>query len=214
MIGLLNKNILSTGIKIQYILALMLMLMVVPFLPIMSNFIIHISYVILILAPISLIASIVSGNGNSAIDILFPVKRSTVVIAKYITYFLAYITSVFVVLFYLYINQTLYDVKLLGHEVNTVFLGLCVSLAFGAVFLPLLFQFGSDKWKELSYISFFASLIPIRFLMEIIKILFNLDSPFDIYNDDMLIYSLLFITFIFFICSSFVSITIIKRKEY
>lgn len=69
---------------------------------------------------------------------------------------------------------------------SAIFLTMAVGLHFGSIVLGSAFLFGHKHIKTIILASFLLTIVPVRLLMEGIKIIMKLDGTFDAYNYPML----------------------------
>lgn len=216
MRGLIQKNLLSSGIKIKHIIFLFAILMAVSFLAPIDSFIPMIAYSLLIFSPLIVILSVMNqtNNDNYKSEVILPVKKSEILIADYLTYFIVFLICIPIVGVFLYVNYRLGKTQLEAYEINLITVGIGMTILFGGILFPTIILFGQQNLKVISIASFIFTIIPIRIFMEILKHILGLDNVFDIYNYSELITLFIISCMIFYIFSCILSIIIFNKKEF
>lgn len=216
MKGLVKKNILSFGIKLRYIVIFLALLIFVSVVVPIEGFIPMLAYFILVFLPVIVIVNILDQTNydDYKSEIILPVRRRDIVIAKYIVYFMVFLFCILVVGLFLFVNYKMDRIQMLPSERNLVAVGIGMTLLFGGIFFPAIFLFNQKNIKTISAASFILTILPIRLFMEIMRVVWQMESVYDIYKRDEVIWVYLVVCFLFFVTSCFFSVKIFEKKEF
>ncbi len=216
MKGLVKKNILSLGIKVRYILLLLALLVFITVAVPIEGFVPMIAYSIFVFLPVIVIVNILDQTNydDYKSEIILPVRRRDIVAAKYIVYFIVFLFCILIVSIFLFVNYKMDRIQMLMSERNLVAVGVGMTLLFGGIFFPAIFLFNQKNIKTISAASFILTIVPIRLFMEIMRVVWKMESVYDLYKRNEVIWVYLVVCFLFFVASCFFSIEIVKKKEF
>lgn len=216
MISLVKKDILSSGIRSSFFIAFVLLFVISFLLFPLDDYLPIIGYSLLLFAPLVFFFSIYNytENDNYKSEILFPIKKSSIVIARYFEYGLITFSCLIIILSVIFFKTILGNEPLFLSQFSLIGVGVGVSLIFGALVLLLIFIFGQKNTKTIGIVSFILTLLPIRLFMEVIKIILSFDNVFEIYMHYELILSFILCALALFGLSCLISIQVFKRKEF
>lgn len=216
MVGLIRKNLLTSGFRRKHYFIMFLCLIIISFVAPIDNYIPIIVYSLLTLVPGSVILSIV--NQTSADDykneLILPVKRSQIVLAKYLIYLISLFIILPVIVTFLLVNYKMGRIVFENYEINLMLLGVGITLLFGSLLIPAIFLFQQDKIKVIGIVSFILTIVPIRFFMIIMKNILDLNNIFDVYKYKYIIPIFILVCMCLFAMSGIVSNIIFSKKEF
>lgn len=149
------------------------------------------------------------------IELIMPVKRNSIVLAKYICFLIFLFMGCLIAGAYIFVsnlvigNVAIWDTTL----TNLMLLFTSIMVCAGTFFYPLIFKFGGERAESVLAILFILSLAPMYLAMQIGSRILGLDHMFNLYDypNFWIIYSLL--VTVLFIISYFISVQIYARKE-
>lgn len=192
MISIIRKDIMSSGLKLQTIYVVILSVLSIMLFFDIVQYLVIVAYGIIIIAPLAYFGSVFNYTtlDYHKEELMLPVKRPDIVTARYVNYLFLTGTNFMLVLGFIWLYES--NVTLLETSMKSaIFLTMAVGLHFGSIVLGSAFLFGHKHIKTIILASFLLTIVPVRLLMEGIKIIMKLDGTFDAYN-----YPILMILFI------------------
>ena len=207
MMGLIKKDLIVSGLKLKHILVLLVIIISLFFLEITREYIPIISYSLMLFAPLIFFLSISNymENDDYKTEILFPIRKRTIVSARFLEYFLISLMCIIFIYVMVYVKQVFDKTQLESNQINLLATG---------VGMTMMFAVGQDRIKEIGIAAFIFTLIPVRLFMEIVKKVLGLTNVFDFYNYTNIILAFIGFSIVFFLISYLVSILIFLKKEY
>lgn len=147
-------------------------------------------------------------------ELILPVKRSQIVLAKYLVYLISLFIILPVIVTFLLVNYKMGRIVFENYEINLMLLGVGITLLFGSLLIPAIFLFQQDKIKVIGIVSFILTIVPIRFFMIIMKNILDLNNIFDVYKYKYIIPIFILVCMCLFAMSGIVSNIIFSKKEF
>lgn len=216
MMGLIKKDLMVSGFKLKHIFVFLIFIIGLFFLEITREYIPLIAYGIMLFAPLIFFLSISNymENDDYKTEILFPIRKRTIVRARFLEYFIISLICITLIYIMVYAKQVFDKTQLESHQINLLATGIGMTLIYGGLVLCMMFVVGQDRIKEIGIAAFIFTLIPVRLFMEIVKKVLGLTNVFDFYNYTNIILAFIGFSIVFFLISYLVSILIFMKKEY
>jgi len=150
-----------------------------------------------------------------------PLKKSTVVLAKYISVFLYFVLGTAAYLIFQYIIGSMgFSIEIYPLTLQSFVGGLVAVSLLSGIYLPVFFKVGYMKTKILNFILFFGFFFGISFLIDILKdyqgsaLLKNITEFLQNKSDAVIAAVILALVFIFLSISYYISLKFYKNREF
>jgi len=150
-----------------------------------------------------------------------PLKKSTIILAKYISVFLYFVLATAAYLIFQYIIDRMgFSIEIYSLTLENFVGGLVAVSLLSGIYLPVFFKVGYIKSKVLNFILFFCFFFGISFLIDILGkfkngiLLENITEFFQYTGDAVIAAIILALVFIFMSISYYISLKLYRRREF
>jgi len=214
---LIKKDLMTSNVKIWHMFVLISLIYLASFkASIIDDNFVPVLYGLLMFAPMIYFVNL---SNYTEIDgykseIMLPIKKHNVVLARYVTYFLIVLINWIPMASLLFLKFFLGIIPFDEQIISQTFFGASLVLILGGLLLLSLFIFGHDKIKALTILCGICTILLGSLILQVVVMLFNLGDIIETYEFTYIFLSLFVAATVFYIISCIGSVMIFNNREF
>lgn len=211
MITLIRKDFMSSKIKLWHLGEVLVIVSLAFILGIVEQkWMMMFSFSLLGLSPIIYFSNLsnYTETDDYKSEIILPIKKSHVVIARYMMYLLIIGLVFCTVIALLWYLGSPYS------EFSVIMFGTSAMFIFGGTLLFLIFIWGQDKVKNVLIICLVLTLLFMEVVFQSATKILGVSTFRGVYDQTHVMLTVMVVAFCFYLVSCFISIMIFKRKQF